>query len=133
MKGYELIDFPRIGDGQGFLVALEEKNNIPFEIKRVYFIYDTPKDIVRGKHAHRILQQVIFCLKGSCDFTLDNGKEKLFIRMNKPERGLYIKNSMWREFTNFSPDCVLMILASEHYNEKDYIRNYEEFLKEVSN
>lgn len=131
MKGYELIDFPKIGDEQGFLVALEGKHNIPFDIKRVYFICDTPKNVVRGKHAHRMLQQVIFCLKGSCDFTLDDGLEKLLIHMDKPEKGLYIKNSIWREFTNFSSDCVLMVLASEYYDENEYIRDYKTFKNKI--
>lgn len=129
MKEYKLIDFKKNSDGRGFLIAIEENRDIPFKIKRVYYIYDTPMDVVRGKHAHKILQQVIICLKGSCDFTLDNGEEKTLLYLNKPDVGLYIGNNIWREFTNFSSDCVLMILASEYYDEKEYIRDYKEFLK----
>lgn len=129
MKEYKLIDFKKNSDGRGFLIALEEDRDIPFKIKRVYYIYDTPMDVVRGRHAHRKLQQVIICLKGSCDFSLDNGEEKILVHLDKPDIGLYIGNNIWREFTNFSSDCVIMVLASEHYNDKDYIRDYKVFLK----
>lgn len=129
MKEYKLIDFKKNSDGRGFLIALEEDRDIPFKIKRVYYIYDTPMDVVRGRHSHRKLKQVIICLKGSCDFSLDNGEEKILVHLDKPDIGLYIGNNIWREFTNFSPDCVIMVLASEHYNEKDYIRDYKVFLK----
>ena len=133
MEGYELIDFKAIGDERGWLVVIEENENIPFNVKRVYYIYDTKKEIVRGKHAHRKLQQIIFCPKGSCDFILDDGKERKTIHLDSPHKGLYIKNNLWREFTNFSDDCVVMVLASEHYDESDYIRDYDQFLKEISN
>lgn len=128
---YQLIDFDVKGDATGSLVAIEGAGNIPFEIKRVYYIYGTTSAAVRGRHAHRRLQQLIFCPIGSCEFTLDDGRERQTIRLQHPNQGLYIKNSIWREFNNFSPDCVVMVLASECYDESDYIRNYDEFLREV--
>ena len=119
------------GDERGQLVSLEEYNDIPFEIKRVYYMYDTVEGVVRGHHAHRNLQQILFCVHGSCKVLLDNGKEKKIVPLEKPYEGLYIANNMWREMYDFSPDAVLMVLASEVYNEADYIRDYDEFLKFV--
>lgn len=133
MNGYKLIEFKKNGDGRGFLIAVEANKEIPFEIKRVYYIYDTPKDVIRGRHAHKTLQQVIVCLKGSCNFMLDDGKEKVSIHLDEPDMGLYIGNNVWREFTNFSSDCVLMVLASEYYDEEEYIRDYSKFLEEKIN
>lgn len=127
---YDLLNFKVHGDNTGNLVALEKDVNLPFEIKRVYYIWGTAEKVVRGKHAHRKLEQVIVCISGSCDFVLDNGKERVTVHLNSPSQGLYIKHNIWREFTNFSPDCVVMVLASEHYDEADYIRNYETFIKD---
>lgn len=128
---YKLIEFTIKGDDRGSLVALESNQNIPFDIKRVYYVFGTDKDMIRGKHAHKKLEQVIICLSGSCDFILDDGLKKDTIHLEKPNKGLYIKNAIWREFTNFSPDCVVMVLASERYDEADYIRDYGEFLKMI--
>ncbi len=125
---YELINFKIRGDHTGKLVALEKGDDFPFEIKRVYYIWDTDKDVVRGKHAHKALEQMVICTSGSCDFVLDNGKEKTTIHLNNPAQGLYLKHNIWREFTNFSENCMLTVLASEHYDEEDYIRNYDDFL-----
>lgn len=119
------------GDERGQLVALEEYNDIPFEIKRVYYMYDTLPGVVRGKHAHKNLQQILICIHGSCKILLDNGKEKKIVPLEKPYEGLYVANNMWREMYDFSDDAVLMVLASEVYDELDYIRNYEDFLKFV--
>lgn len=131
MKGYKILDFKAIGDDRGWLVPLESSKTIPFDIKRVYYIWGTQKDVVRGKHAHRALEQVIVCIAGSCDFILDDGHERKTIRLDNPAKGLYIKHNIWREFTNFSDDCVIMVLASEYYDEADYIRDYEVFKEEV--
>jgi dTDP-4-dehydrorhamnose 3,5-epimerase-like enzyme len=114
------------------LVALEKGADFPFDIKRVYYIWGTDKNVVRGKHAHRKLEQVIICTSGSCDFILDDGKKRETVHLDNPAVGLHIKSNIWREFTNFSPDCVVMVLASEHYDESDYIRNYEQFKQEVA-
>lgn len=128
---YDLLNFPVHGNYQGNLVALEKGANFPFDIKRVYYIWGTQKDVVRGHHAHRKLEQVILCVSGSCDFILDDGHERTTVHLDSPSQGLYIKHNIWREFTNFSPDCVIVVLASEYYDERDYIRDYDVFLKEI--
>lgn len=127
---YELLNFAVHGNYQGSLVALEKGAQFPFDIKRVYYIWGTQKDVVRGHHAHKKLEQVILCVSGSCDFILDNGHERTTVHMDNPAQGLYIKHNIWREFTHFSPDCVIVVLASEYYDESDYIRDYEQFLQE---
>lgn len=121
--------FQQHGDERGQLVALEEHKDIPFEIKRVYYMYDTGEGVSRGHHAHKSLEQILICIHGSCKILLDNGEEKKIVSLEKPYEGLYIKNNIWREMYDFSPDAVLMVLASDYYKEEDYIRNYEEFLK----
>jgi dTDP-4-dehydrorhamnose 3,5-epimerase-like enzyme len=108
---YSLLNFKVHGDHQGKLVALEKSSDFPFDIKRVYYIWDTAHDVIRGKHAHRKLEQVIICSAGSCDFILDNGKKRETVHLNNPSQGLYIKYNIWREFTNFSKDCVVTVLA----------------------
>ena len=120
------------GDARGQLVALEEFKDIPFEIKRVYFMYDTLEGVHRGFHAHKALQQILVCVHGSCKILLDNGEEKKVIPLERPYEGLYIANDMWREMYDFSHDAVLMVLASAVYDESDYIRDYDEFLRFVS-
>lgn len=121
------------GDDRGQLVALEEFKDIPFRIKRVYYMYDTANGVTRGKHAHKSLQQILICIHGSCKILLDNGKEKKVVPLEKPYEGLYVTNNMWREMYDFSPDAVLMVLASELYDESDYIRDYDEFIEFVKN
>lgn len=117
------------GDERGQLVALEEYKEVPFKIKRVYYMYDMSPGIVRGRHAHKNLQQILICIHGSCKILLDNGNEKEVVPLEKPYEGLYVTNSMWHEMYDFSKDTVLMVLASDIYDENDYIRNYSEFLK----
>lgn len=119
------------GDDRGMLIALEEYKDIPFHIKRVYYMYDTTEGVVRGKHAHKKLEQILVCIYGSCKVKLDNGKEKKIINLEKPYEGLYISNLMWREMFDFTPNTVLLVFASELYDEEDYIREYQEFLKLV--
>lgn len=119
------------GDHRGQLVALEEFKEIPFDIKRVYYMYDTVPGVARGFHAHRNLEQILICVHGSCKILLDNGTEREVVLLDKPNEGLYIANNIWREMFDFSSDAVLMVLASELYDEADYIRNYEEFLEFV--
>ena len=116
------------GDERGQLVALEEYKDIPFESKRVYFMYDTLEGVRRGFHAHKSLEQILICIHGSCKILLDNGREKKVVPLEKPYEGLYVSNDMWREMFDFSPDAVLLVLASELYDERDYIRDYDEFL-----
>lgn len=116
------------GDDRGQLVALEEMKDIPFKIRRVYYMYDTVQGVTRGRHAHKSLQQILICVHGSCRILLDDGKERQTVLLNKPNEGLYVSNVLWREMYDFSPDAVLMVLASEYYDEADYIRDYQEFL-----
>ncbi|MGR2993107.1 FdtA/QdtA family cupin domain-containing protein [Vibrio vulnificus] len=130
-KLIEWIDFPVIGDERGNLIALEGMKDIPFEIKRIYYIFDTKQGVVRGLHAHRALKQVAIALKGSCRFLLDDGITKEEIILDCPTKGILIDSCLWREMHDFSKDCVLMVLASEHYDESDYIRDYQNFLKEI--
>ena len=120
------------GDERGQLVALEEFLDIPFSIKRVYYMYDNGVGVIRGKHAHKKLEQILVCVHGSCKIKLDNGRECKEVCLEKPYEGLYVSNDMWREMYDFSPDTVLLVLASELYDEDDYIRDYDEFLKYVS-
>lgn len=126
-----MYTFEQHGDERGQLVALEEKRNIPFVIKRVYYMFDTHLGVRRGFHAHKSLEQILICIHGSCKILLDNGIEKTTVLLNKPYRGVYIANNIWHEMFEFSQDAVLMVLASDYYNEEDYIRNYDDFLKFV--
>lgn len=123
--------FQQHGDERGQLVALEEKKDIPFEIKRVYYLYDTKKDVRRGFHAHKSLEQILICIHGSCKILMDNGEEKKIVLLENPYEGLYINNAIWREMYDFSEDAVLMVLASDYYNEDDYIRDYDEFIEYI--
>jgi dTDP-4-dehydrorhamnose 3,5-epimerase-like enzyme len=128
-----LINFEIKGDERGSLIAIENLKQIPFEIKRVYYIFDTKKEVSRGFHAHRELQQIAICVSGSCKFHLDNGTDTAEISLNTPSKGLFIDKMVWREMYDFSPDCVLVILASDFYTEKDYIRDYESFKMQLNN
>ena len=121
--------FQQHGDTRGMLVALEECKDIPFEIKRVYYLYNTREGVRRGFHSHKSLEQILVCIHGSCKILLDNGHEKKVVPLEKPYEGLYIASDIWREMYDFSPDAVLLVLASDFYKEEDYIRDYEEFLK----
>lgn len=125
------FDFEEHGDNRGTLVSLEANKNIPFDVKRVYYMFDTKPGVKRGFHAHRCLKQVLVCVKGKCKLLLDNGKEKEIVELDRPNKGLYLEHNIWREIFDFTEDAVLMVLASEHYDESDYIRNYEDFLKYV--
>lgn len=120
--------FQQHGDERGQLVALEEYKDIPFQIKRVYYMYDTGKGVRRGFHAHKSLEQILICIHGNCKILLDNGEEKKIVSLERPYEGLYIANDMWREMYDFSEDAVLLVLASDFYKEEDYIRDYDEFL-----
>ena len=126
-----IVHLEEHGDNRGTLIALEQMANIPFEIKRVYYMFDTVSGVRRGFHAHKCLKQMLICVHGSCKILLDDGSEKQEVLLDKPNKGLIIESNIWREMFDFSPDAVLMVLASELYDENDYIRNYDEFLKMV--
>lgn len=128
---YKLIKMDVFGDERGKLVSLEENKNIPFDIKRVYYIFDTLPEQDRGKHAHKTLEQIIIAMDGSCQFILDDGKTREEVWLNRPDIGLYIGKNMWREMKNFSYGCKLMILANEHYDASEYIKDYQTFLSTV--
>lgn len=119
----------------GLLVIAEENKNIPFSIKRVYYIsnFKNKTQAIRGKHAHRALTQVIFCVQGSFDLELDDGVNFQSIHMDNPKQGIILGKMLWHTMRNFSEDCVILVLASEYYDESDYIRNYDEFLSLLSN
>lgn len=131
MSLINIIDFTVLGDGRGALVALESNRQIPFEIKRVYYIYGTAQGVARGFHAHKALKQVAICLKGSCRFVMDDGKDKQEVILATPDKGLLIDAMQWHEMYDFSADCVLIVLASDIYDEDDYIRDYQIFLQEI--
>lgn len=125
------INFSILGDDRGSLIALEANKIVPFDIKRVYYIFDTKPGVSRGFHAHKQLKQVVICLAGFCRMLLDDGHNKKEILLDSPKSGLLIEGLIWREMHDFSPDCVLLVLASEYYDEADYIRNYDDFLNEL--
>jgi len=123
----KISDLPKITDPRGNLSFIEGGKHIPFDIKRVYYLYDVPGGSDRGSHAHKGLHQFIVAMSGSFDVVLDDGKEKKRFHLNRSYYGLYVCPMMWRDLDNFSSGAVCMVLASEHYNIADYIRNYDEF------
>ena len=127
----KMFTFPPHGDDRGQLVAIEEGIDLPFDVRRVYYIYDTLPGVRRGFHAHLQLEQILLCVNGSCKIHLDDGYETAEVVLDKPNEGLYISNNMWREMYDFSQGAVLLVLASVHYDEADYIRNYDAFLEMV--
>lgn len=128
---YKLIDMQVHGDRRGKLISLEGMQNVPFEIKRVYYMFDTLPNEARGFHAHQNLEQVIIAMDGACRFILDDGEKREQVLLNRPDVGLYIGPGMWREMHDFSYGCKLVVLASEHYDENEYIRNYDDFLRSL--
>ncbi|WP_298116824.1 FdtA/QdtA family cupin domain-containing protein [Flavobacterium sp.] len=123
----EIIDIPKIENPFGS-IAIIEKDVIPFEIKRVYYLYDVPSFAQRGGHAHKNLNQILIALSGSFDVVLKDGFDTQIITLNKPNKGLLIKTNIWRELENFSSGSVCLVLASEVFDENDYIRDYQDFL-----
>lgn len=128
---YELFNLDVMGDARGKLISIEGGKSVPFEIKRVYWIYDTSPGIDRGFHAHKNLEQLIVAIDGACEFVLDDGKEREFVRLDRPDKALFIGKNMWREMRHFSYGCKLLVLASEYYNQNEYIRDYDEFVKSL--
>ena len=129
MSLIKTVSFKPLGDERGSLVALEGNKNVPFDIKRVYYLFATKEGVSRGYHAHKNLKQVAVCVTGSCRFVLDDGSRREDIILDSPTVGLIIEEMVWREMLDFSDDCVLLVLASENYDEGDYIRDYQEFIK----
>ncbi len=129
MPRIEWVELNEFQHATGILMAAEGADSIPFEIKRVYCLYDLDPTARRGFHAHRELEQVLFCLHGSCRVLLDDGFEKVEALIDRRNRGLMISRMTWREMFDFSDGCVIMVIASMHYDEADYIRDYDEFLQ----
>ena len=123
----EIINIPKVEDYRGNL-AIIEKEVIPFEIKRVYYLYDVPSTAHRGGHAHKDQMEFLVALSGSFDVVLNDGKSKQTITLNKPDKGLLIKTNIWRELENFSSGAVCLVIASDVFNEDDYIRNFDDFV-----
>ena len=128
----KILQLQNHGDERGSLVAIEESKDIPFAIKRVYYMFNTDGSVRRGYHAHHELMQVAVVVKGTCRFLLDDGIEKVETILDSPSEGLMLEPYIWHEMYDFSDDCVLVVVASDYYKESDYIRNYQCFLDEVS-
>lgn len=122
------LEFSAKGDERGSLIALEVGRDIPFEVKRSFYIFDTKPGIERGRHAHRTISELVVCLTGSCTFELFDGKEHLHVELSYPQKGLYIGPLTWIRMTNFSYGCVLLVFADDHYDPQEYIQDYSEYL-----
>ena len=127
---YKIIDIPKINNKNGNIGVIEN-STIPFDVKRVYYLFDIPSGSRRGGHAHKKLKQVLIAISGSFDVVLKDGKSKEIITLNRPDKGLLIENNIWRELENFSSGSVCLVLASEEFSEDDYIRSYKEYLSFV--
>jgi len=127
MSLIEILDIESRGDERGQLIALENNKNIPFSIKRVYYLTQTRENVARGFHAHKELMQVAVCISGRCLMKLDDGVNQEEVWLDSPVKAILIRKMIWREMHHFSPDCVLLVLASELYDEQDYIRSYSHF------
>lgn len=127
----KIVNFPKITDARGNLSFVEENRQVPFEIKRVYYLYDVPSGATRGGHAHKALEQVVIALSGSFDVVLDDGSNSQKFFLNRPHYGLYIPPGVWRELENFSSNSVALSLVSQVYDESDYVRDYETFKRMI--
>jgi len=129
LEDCRIIELPKISNPQGNLTFVESDNQIPFDINRVYYVYDVPGGAERGGHAHKELHQLIIAMSGSFDITLDDGKNKKKFHLARSYYGLYVCPMIWREIDNFSSNSVLMVLASNKYYEEDYYRDYDDFMR----
>ncbi|HAW94462.1 MULTISPECIES: sugar 3,4-ketoisomerase [unclassified Arsukibacterium] len=125
------VELQQRGDERGYLTIIEARKNIPFDIKRIYFLTSLSSDMPRGFHAHHQLEQLAVCVAGSCEVLLDNGYKKERVKLQGPDRALRIEPKVWHEMYGFSKDCVFLVVASEVYDEADYIRDYQLFLEQV--
>lgn len=128
---YQVLEFGDLGDERGKLVVVEGAQDIPFDIKRVFYIYGSDSEVVRGQHANRNSEFVLINVSGSSKVRVDNGFEEDIIELNRPRMGLYLPTMLWKDMYDFSADSVLLVLANTHYDGNEYIRDYDEFIKEV--
>ena len=127
----KIIQIPKVSDKRGNLSFIEENKHIPFEIKRIYYLYDVPGDSIRAGHAHKNLHQFMIAISGSFEITLDDGVNKKTLNLKKPYEGIYIPPMIWRDLDNFSSGSVCLVLASDYFDESDYYRNYNEFIANI--
>lgn len=129
-----MVELPTFGGEEGFLVPLEQNSScVPFELKRIYYIFGVEKELRRGFHAHKKLKQLLVCVSGACNIELDDGSRREIVRLDSPSKGVLVERPLWREISGFTKDCVLVVLASEPYDTDDYIWNYDEFCRFVRN
>ena len=126
-----LINFKPLGDERGNLIALEAEKSVPFPVRRVYYLFGTKAGVERGFHAHKALNQVAIAVTGSCEMVLDDGQSKTSVLLDSSVKGVLIEPGVWRVMRNFTADCVLLVLADQHYDEADYIRDYDQFLQSI--
>jgi len=127
----KIMEFPDFGDERGNLVVVEGGMDIPFEVKRAFYIYGSDSEVIRGRHANRKSEFVMINVSGRSKVKIDNGYEQQVIELNRPRMGLYLSTMVWKDMYDFSRDSVLLVLASEHYDAGEYIRNYEDFIREI--
>ncbi|MEG1925513.1 MAG: FdtA/QdtA family cupin domain-containing protein [Ruthenibacterium sp.] len=128
---YRILNFKDMGDARGNLIVVEGEKDIPFSIQRVFYIYGSDSKVIRGQHANKLSEFVLINIAGTSKVDIDNGVEKRTIPLDAPGKGLYIKTMIWKDMYEFSPDSVLLVLANTHYDGKEYIRNYDEYLQIV--
>tara|TARA_B110001469_G_scaffold91958_1_gene87469 strand:- start:10806 stop:11213 length:408 start_codon:yes stop_codon:yes gene_type:complete len=124
----QIINFKPLGDERGSLIAIEAEKSVPFPVRRVYYIFGTKAGVERGFHAHKALNQVAVAVTGSCEMVLDDGETKTTVLMDSSGKGVLIEPSVWHYMKSFSSDCVLLVLADQHYDEADYLRDYDAFM-----
>lgn len=129
---YKILEFSQKGDDRGHMVIVEGMEDIPFEIKRIFYIYGSEADVVRGKHANRRSKFVLINVNGTSKVKIDNGQETAVVELSRPHTGIYMDTMVWKDMYDFSADSVLLVLSSEHYDSEEYIRDYNAFLKEVN-
>jgi dTDP-4-dehydrorhamnose 3,5-epimerase-like enzyme len=132
MKKYKYLTFPQLGDERGHLVVVEAMKNIPFDIKRIFYMYGADKEVIRGQHANKYSEFILINLAGSCDILVDDGKNREVMVLDKPHHGIYLEKLVWKDMYNFSEDSILLVLSNEYYDSKEYIRDYDEFKEKIS-
>jgi len=133
MGEFKILDLEVHGDQRGSLISIESNKNIPFTLKRIYYLFNTNVSESRGFHAHRNLEQLLICVNGSCEIKVQNNEKTAWFKLASPAKGLYIKDLVWREMHDFSHDCILLVIASHEYDEFDYIRSFNEFKRIMNN